>query len=521
LVVGTVVSVRQAVRATRAERVASAERDTATAAGRAEALARADAQRRQEQAEALLAFMLGDFRTELKKLGRLELLDAVGEKALAYFAALEPGDLTDTALARQAKALTQIGETRLDQARYNEATAAFMTAYGRAAALAARHPRVGDMLFERAQAEYWIGFVARRRGDAAAEREWLTRYRDSALALAGLEGKSLRAQRELMFGHHNLAVLELDGGNLAAARAGFLAEGVSVREMLATHPADTALRFQLADAASWLGRLEETAGRYAAALEHYADVLARLEELVAQEPAVMRWRFRLADAVNLRANVLAIAGRRAEAASETVRAIPLLEALVAHDPKNRQWEITLHQARLLQVALAGAEGRPTALPGDLRSRLEALVAAEPASRIFKHWLAAVWLAEARLLGPDRAAEAQAAVTRAIELGEALLQGERVTHLTAGELARAHLLAGELATARQDPAGARQHWQRARAVLEPRLAGTNDWRLLDPAAQVFFRLGETTAARALAERLRGFGYRPLDPLAVSTLEAVLP
>jgi hypothetical protein len=131
------------------------------------------------------------------------------------------------------------------------------------------------------------------------------------------------------------------------------------------------------------------------------------------------------------------------------------------------------------------------------------------------------LAEARLLGPDRAAEAQAAVTRAIELGEALLQGERVTHLTAGELARAHLLAGELATARQDPAGARQHWQRARAVLEPRLAGTNDWRLLDPAAQVFFRLGETTAARALAERLRGFGYRPLDPLAVSTLEAVLP
>ena len=521
LVVGPVGSVRQAVRATPAERVASAERDTATAAGRAEALARADAQRRQEQAEALLTFMLGDFRTELKKLGRLELLDAVGEKAMAYFAALDLRDLTDTALARQAKALTQIGETRLDQARYNDATAAFTTAYERAAALAARHPADGDMLFERAQAEYWIGFVARRRGDAATERTWLTRYRDSALALAGLEGKTLRAQRELMFGHHNLAVLELDGGNVAAARAGFVAEGVSVREMLATNPADTALRFQLADVASWLGRLEETDGRYEASLGHYADVLARLEELVALEPAVMRWRFRLADAVNLRANVLAIAGRREEAANETARAIGLLEKLVTHDPKNRQWQITLHQARLLQIALARAAGNVAAAPGELRPQIEALVAAEPSSRIFKHWLAAVWLAEARRLAADQPAEALAAVGRAIELGEALLQGERVTNLAVGELARAHLLAGQLAAARNEPAVARQHRQRARDVVAPRLAGSNDWRLLDPAAQAFSQLGETTAAGALVSRLRAFGYRPLDPLSASTLEAVLP
>ncbi|MBI3886033.1 MAG: serine/threonine protein kinase, partial [Opitutae bacterium] len=48
LVAGTVVSVRQAIRATRAEQAARAERDAANAAGRAETLARTDAQRRQE-----------------------------------------------------------------------------------------------------------------------------------------------------------------------------------------------------------------------------------------------------------------------------------------------------------------------------------------------------------------------------------------------------------------------------------------------------------------------------------------
>jgi len=101
LIIGTVVSARQAVIATRASR--------------AEAVARADAQRRQEQAEALLTFMLGNFRDELKKIGRLSLLDAVGAQAMAYFAGADPRDLTDTALARQAKALTQIGEVRLLQ----------------------------------------------------------------------------------------------------------------------------------------------------------------------------------------------------------------------------------------------------------------------------------------------------------------------------------------------------------------------------------------------------------------------
>jgi serine/threonine protein kinase len=64
LIVGTVVSVRQAVRATRAEHTANAERDAAN-------LARTDAQRRQGEAEGLLTFMLGDFRTELQKIGRL------------------------------------------------------------------------------------------------------------------------------------------------------------------------------------------------------------------------------------------------------------------------------------------------------------------------------------------------------------------------------------------------------------------------------------------------------------------
>lgn len=60
------------------------------------------------------------------------------------------------------------------------------------------------------------------------------------------------------------------------------------------------------------------------------------------------------------------------------------------------------------------------------------------------------------------------------------------------------------------------------MLAPRVADSNDWRFLDPAAQALMLLGKTDEARPLIERLQRFGYHPLDPLAASTLDlASLP
>ena len=46
-----------------------------------------EAKRRRVQAEGLIEFMLGDLRKKLQPVGRLDVLDAVGEKAFAYYAA--------------------------------------------------------------------------------------------------------------------------------------------------------------------------------------------------------------------------------------------------------------------------------------------------------------------------------------------------------------------------------------------------------------------------------------------------
>ena len=513
LVLGTVVSVRQAVRARAADRRALIERDASAAASRAEALARSDAQRRQEQAEDILTFLVGDFRTELKKVGRLHLLDAVGEKALAYFNSLDERDLTDTALARQSKALTQIGEIRMEEANYAEAEKAFVSAYQRAAALAKRYPQNGDMLFERAQAEYWRGFVRRRCGDFSGAREWLVRYRDSAAQLVVIEGAKSRAQRELASGHHNLAVLELDRGNLAAARESFLAELSTIENLRVAAPDDLTLGFKVTDTHGWLGIAAERAGDYTEALHRFDVQTTELEKLVERDSGTARWQLALANGFALRARILARVGPRADAAAGLERARVLVDKLIAEDAKNRQWlfaaaTIGLEQAELF---LADSELEAARRTVELaKQRLDQLVAIAPQDRSYTGRLANAWRMNAQLRALAGEPGAVESIGKAIELGASLIEDARADDRVVGELAESYLCAGKIAQARGAHEEARLHWQRALDTLSSRLATSEDWRLLEPAARAQAMLGMSAQSHALIGRLQAHGYRPLEP-----------
>lgn len=521
LVLGTVVSTRQAIRATRAETVARAERDTAQAATAAEAVARADAQRRQAQAEDLLTFMLGDFRTELKKIGRLNLLDAVGAQAMDYFAKLNSRDLTDTALARQVKALTQIGEIRLDQARYADAHQAFTTANDRASVLASRHPTDGDRLFERAQSEYWIGLVARRRGEFTTMREWFTRYRDTAVELAQIEGPSLRARRELTYGHHNLAVADFDAGRIGDARLGFRAEQLAVASLAASYPTDRELQFDLSDVASWLGFAAEYDGDYPEALAHYQEMSDRLAALVTAEPDVAKWQHKLAQSFNFIAKIQTITGDLSASLNALRHCRELRAALFAQDPANQYWLVSQLSTQIQHaetLIAAGQAARAWSLLDETRVDLENLVAAEPSSQKFTRHLATIWRLRGTIQLHSNPAAARRSAQRAISTGDSLIQSGRADLWAISEYAESHLLAGYLAQADQDPATARRHWANALAVLPDDWAATRDHRVLIPGLQARLLLHDPAEAAIVWRRLQSWGYRPFNPLLVSILEA---
>ena len=91
---------------------------------------RSEAQSQRAQAEDLIEFMLGDLRKKLEPVGRLDVLDLVGEKALAYYANQSRDRLDATSLGRHSRATHLIGELREQRGQLEGALAAFQSAAG-------------------------------------------------------------------------------------------------------------------------------------------------------------------------------------------------------------------------------------------------------------------------------------------------------------------------------------------------------------------------------------------------------
>jgi tetratricopeptide (TPR) repeat protein/tRNA A-37 threonylcarbamoyl transferase component Bud32 len=499
LVAGSVISALQAVRATRAERLASLERG------------KADDER--ARVEDLLTFMLGDLRAQLERVGRLDVLEEVGDKAMAYFASLSPDDLDDTTLTRHAEALTQIGETRMAQGHYAEAGAAFSEAYGRASVLAARHPRNGDMLFERGQAEYWIGFVHYKRSESAAAKEWMTRYYETAKELVSLDPARPAWQGELAYGLHNLAVVLEELGEWGPARSDAMAELTVLEKMIASDPGNLDLQGRLADAHSWLGEFAERQGDLAEALRQYETQAMQFELLAAADPGTVGRRFDQAGALVYEVYIEMAAGKISDAGRLLRQAEGLYDTLAAHDASNLQWRLAPLTVRLIEAMLARQRGDPAGagrLVDEALPQLEALSATEPSDRGISLGLATALRLKAQLQSQSNPQDARDAVKRAVEIGEKLARDGRASDDAVAECATAYIVAGEIASLQGDTDEPRREWLRAADLLAPRTGRGLDWRLLDPAARAAAWLGRQDEARATIRQLNLIGYVPLDP-----------
>ncbi len=128
-------------------------------------VARQDALRRQKQAEGLVGFMLGDLNDKLGAVNRLDILQSVDDKAMAYFESIPSRDVTDDALALRANALQKIGAVRMNQNQLPEALKSFQAAAAINSELLERAP--GDVSREAAYAASlnWIGQTYYYQGD--------------------------------------------------------------------------------------------------------------------------------------------------------------------------------------------------------------------------------------------------------------------------------------------------------------------------------------------------------------------
>jgi eukaryotic-like serine/threonine-protein kinase len=465
------------------------------------------ARRQQEQAEGLIEFMLGDLRRKLQPVGRLEALDAVGERALAYYAEQDPGRLDAASLGRRARALHLIGEIADDRGDLDEATRVFRQAAESTAALVQRHPHDGQRLFDHAQSLYWVGFVARRHGQADEAERAFRGYLELAEQLVRLDPTRLDWRVERAYAQQNLGVLRLERSQPAEALKAFN----DARNIFAAAPADrTDLRFEEANALGWIAKSREVQGDLAGALAAQRDKLGVLSRLPAASNDRHAQRL-MANAVYEQGRLRLMMGETGAALAAGQEALAGFEALLAIDPKNADWQVQDILARLSVAEARWAQGNRVAARDALQNaelEIARLVSGGSARATWRLALQGSAL-RLRLALRDPWPGAGPALQSYLDEMRHAEAGGLVADAAQARLAAAVQLGlGDLRSREGAPEAARGAWQAAAARVRQATA-QGDLPAAVLLAQALWRLGDSTEARALAKRVTASAYRHPD------------
>ena len=473
---------------------------------------RAIADLRREQAEDLIGFMLGDVRAKLEPLGRLDLLEDVGDKAIAYFASVPESELSERERARRAMALYQIGDVRIKRGDLTAAMPAFEQALALGRRLIARDAGNLEWLETLALAHFWVGNGHWNAGNLAAALEQFEANLELAKRLADARPADLDLRMEVANGEGNVGSVLHAMRELGRAREHLLASKRIVEDLLSADPARDDWRFRLATTSLQLGRIRESLGELREAHEHYRADLAIMLELTARDPERPDWVEQLVVAYNHVGTALERLGQLDRSLEQHAESVRIAEGLAARDAANSWWAGILAIARRNLGWLRHLGGDAEGATSDLRSAAAALAdlaLRDPARRQWReeHALALLGMGSV-LLGTRDTDGALAAVEQARAALEPASAEESQDPRARRILAECELLHGRVLAQRGDREAASAAWERARAAIEPVARGSSDGSLLAPLARALLRLGRDTDAEPLLAILQRQGY--VDP-----------
>jgi eukaryotic-like serine/threonine-protein kinase len=394
-------------------------------------IARRAAERHQKQAEDLVGFMLGDLNDKLGQMQRLDVIEAVDDKAMSYFKSLPRGDVTDAALAQRAKALEKIAGVRTDQGHLRSAMESYQAALNIAAVLANNAPDNEQRQLAYANDWAWVGKTQWSLGELeAASRDFMAAQQvlDRAAALdpndrqlwfqivtldnnighvleaqghlddarvqygnmLGVCTKEVKAMpdnkdwtAELGLAHNNLGKLALMSGELRTAIGEYKADDAIESELLARDPRDNDQRYNVLTVRAILGRTLALAGEVEAGAVALSQAIELAGQLVEFDPQNTTFREHLALYESQLGRLKRLEGQLPAAGDLTTRSIAIFSSLTKSDPGNAAWRREFAEALTEQAAESLADGQTemarTQAQGALAD-LEPLLSRQPNER---------------------------------------------------------------------------------------------------------------------------------------------
>lgn len=296
-----------------------------------------EARDQRREAEGLIGFMLGDLRDKLEPLGRLDVLDSVGTRALAYYEGQDKSDLSDESLAQRSRALTLMGEMAFTRGDLNGALRRYREAMASTAEAVRREPENPQYLFDHAQNVFWVGYVDYQRGGLDKAAEAFREYRRLADRMIAVAPDKAEYQLEGIYADTNLGTVLMDQHKYRAAAQAYQASLEPVEALVAEAPGNRDYQTQLTDTLAWLADAREFSGQLDEAIAHrrrQLGLLAKQWELDKGNTTIRRQELTARQAM---ARLLAARGDLAGGLKQSQQTTVIIDWLTRTEPDNTEW----------------------------------------------------------------------------------------------------------------------------------------------------------------------------------------
>ena len=471
--------------------------------------ARDEARDQRREAEGLVGFMLGDLRSKLEPLGRLDVLDSVGARALEYYQQQDKGSLSDASLAQRAKALTLMGEIANARGNLDTALKLYREALASTAESMRRDPQNAQRLFDHAQNVFWVGYIAFQRGGLDEAERRFREYKRLADRMIAMDPTKPEWRLEGIYADTNLGTLQLRKRQYGAAAKTYQRVLDGIEPLAAAAPGNEAYSEQLSQALAYLGDAREREGALDEALAQRERQLALLERRAQLDPGNNKHKRSMMSTHRALGQLFALRGELGPAEDHLTTAVRLADDIVRTEPANTEWTHRAASTYLDFGQFALARNRLDQAGAAVRSGCnlaERLVARD---RSVVEWRST--LRSRCLIARGQVALKRGAMTEASALADAASALASTELRTSPEnmdvrfsLIEAGLLRGQIAEKRGDLAGAKSAWQAALGAWPRDVEQTP--RELAMRTYLLRKVGLPAQAEAIAARLAVIGYR---------------
>lgn len=247
--------------------------------------ARDEAETSRSEAEKMVEYMLTDLKEELDKVGRLSILDAVGDRVTEYYQAIPLSDMDDDRLSREARALHLLGDVALTQGDMDKAEEKLNAAYKVTEEIYRRAPEDPQAIFTHSQSVYWVGKILIDQQNYEAALPSRIENKNLSEKLYQYDPTQRLNLIEYASSLNNLGVLYMRLDDYEESAQSY-EEAIKLLEIYQENAeyVDTEVLLKIARYRRNLGATQQNAGLYGSAKQSYLEQISVLESLLKQEP---------------------------------------------------------------------------------------------------------------------------------------------------------------------------------------------------------------------------------------------